>query len=123
MKLRIKDNSIRLRLSQSEVKSIEEQGEVQCDLNLGSGTFRYKLVKQGNEISADYSKDCITIAVPANVISAWVGTDQVGFDHQISLESGKELSVLVEKDFKCLTDRPHEDESDLFQNPLDNHGC
>lgn len=123
MKLRIKDNSIRLRLSQSEVESIEGQGEVQCDLNLGSGKLRYRLVKQGNEISTDYSEDCITIAVPANVISVWAGTDQVGFDHQISLENGKELSVLVEKDFKCLTARPHEDESDLFQNPLDNHGC
>lgn len=123
MKLRINKNSVRLRLSQLEVKSIDEKGEVQCELNLGSGIFRYRLVKQGNVITTDYSKDCISIAVPEKVISDWTRTDQVGIDHQITLHNNEVLSVLIEKDFKCLTDRPHEDESDLFQNPLDKHSC
>jgi hypothetical protein len=35
------------------------------------------------------------------------------------LDDGAKLTILVEKDFACLTPREGEDESDMFPNPDD----
>ena len=47
----------------------------------------------------------------------------VGMQKIISVGEEIDLSILIEKDFKCLTDRPNEDESDLFENPINKHDC
>ena len=57
------------------------------------------------------------------IASEWATTDQVGIEKTIFVAEGSDLAILIEKDFKCLTDRPHEDESDLFENPMNNHDC
>ena len=44
----------------------------------------------------------------------------MGISDDLFLENEDKLSILVEKDFKCLTDRS-EDESDMFPNPKESH--
>ncbi len=48
---------------------------------------------------------------------AWANSSEISLRASSPLPDGNELTILVEKDFKCLTDRPHEDESDLFPHP------
>ena len=120
MKLRIKGNSIRLRLAKSEVDQLEKTGMVSETVNLGPSPLVYQLSTQGDleHPIASFSQSMLTVTLPSRWVRGWTEDERVGFEHQ-----GPDLSILVEKDFKCLTNRPGEDESDHFPNPLEDHPC
>ncbi len=121
MKIRIKGNSLRLRLTQSEVEQLHQEGLVQEVIMLGvdpSKHLHYKITKsKDNVINADYNPNHIIVTVPENLLATWATTNQVGLEHQIKLNETEQLSILIEKDFKCLQERSNEDESDMFPNP------
>ena len=120
MKLRIRGNSIRLRLSQSEVDSLAGQGSVSELTEFpNSRSLEYKVVT-GESFDAEFINDVVLITVHGSQIPAWSSSDQVSLMGELDLQKGGILSILVEKDFKCLTVRP-EDESDLFTNPNESH--
>jgi len=125
MKIRIKGNSIRLRLTQSEVQQFEKEGIVTESIQLGiteKERLNYKLQKSdGKEISAKLSENTLSVYIPDGMGNNWANTNLVGLSTEMPLEKDAFLSILVEKDFKCLTDRLGEDESDNFPNPLDKH--
>lgn len=123
MKLRIKGNTIRLRLTQGEVDEFRVHGKVSDQLNFGGGSpaiLHYILERHPEikELTAVFTVDAITVQVPEITARAWVDTDQVGFDNRETDRRLPEPYILVEKDFQCLHKRPHEDESDHFPNPL-----
>ncbi|PIB34600.1 hypothetical protein BFP72_03830 [Reichenbachiella sp. 5M10] len=118
MKLRILNNSIRLRLSQTEVDTFAETGQVSAQTHFGTQTLTYTLSRaEVNDVQASLSHNEITVAVPIHIADKWLSPEEVGFDN----EGQTETSVLVEKDFQCLHKRPNEDESDSFPNPLATH--
>jgi hypothetical protein len=122
MKLRIKGNAIRLRLSQSEVDELVDSHVIYEMVNFGKNNLVYQLnLTDDMTMSVIYADDCISINVPKVISFKWAKSDQVGFEEMIAIDERNSLSILIEKDFKCLTDRPNEDESDLFANPLDKH--
>ncbi|MBK9257023.1 MAG: hypothetical protein IPM42_16200 [Saprospiraceae bacterium] len=119
MKLRIKDDTIRIRLSQSEVNILKESGSVSSQCNITS-EFKIQYTihhSTQNEWQVSFQFSEIKIFVPEVVLSVFYDDSQVGFDHRISNGQPDGLYILIEKDFQCLTPRPHEDESDLFPNP------
>jgi hypothetical protein len=59
----------------------------------------------------------MTIYVPADIPAAWATNDTVGYDNNMQLTEGKQLTLLLEKDFKCI-DNAQEDQSDNYENPL-----
>ena len=122
MKLRILNNSLRLRLSQNEVRELATQQRVCANTNFpGGGQLQYclQLSDQLNDIQASFSDQKILISLPANMANDWANSDTISLRAENTLADGEALSLLIEKDFKCLTDRPHEDESDLFPHPKD----
>ena len=120
MKLRIQDNSIRFRLSQSEVTNFGIDGAVMGKVEFpGGNTLVYRLT-QAPILSGNLINNIVTIALPEQKVQEWLNTDQVGIKGNLTLENEDNLSILVEKDFKCLTERG-EDESDLFPNPKESH--
>ena len=121
MKVRISGNTLRLRLSQTEVNEVGTEGRVSDSIDFGLRKLIYMIqVVDQPEITASYEGDYITVNVPPSIANPWANTDQVGFEADLMLAGGNELYVLVEKDFKCLKPREREDESDLFDNP---QGC
>jgi len=124
MKLRIKGNSIRLRLSQTEVNGFGTEGVCSDRTTLAGGVLNYTLQRSDvAAIVATLKQQHIVVEVPEAVAKQWVeDTTQVGFDHFQKVDGGEELRILVEKDFTCLVDRPHEDESDNFPNPIAEEG-
>jgi len=116
MKIRIQNNSIRLRLSQTEVKNFGIEGACMGKTEFANAnTLVYRLTKAA-ELNAIITNNVITIVLPEAEVKSWLTTDQVSIQGNITLENEDILSILVEKDFKCLTERS-EDESDLFPNP------
>ena len=120
MKLRLLDDSIRLRLSRSDVQAAEAEGIVEAQTRFPDGaTFRFALeaLAQG-PASASCVGNRMVVRLPAEEISRWAENDEaVSLRGVVELPDGSQLSLLVEKDFQCLTARPEEDQTDLFVNP------
>ena len=117
MKLRINNNnSIRLRLSQSDISRLNEAGCVSVTLQVGSGRFTYQLKRADiSAIDADLTDNRLAVTIPDTLARRWADSEEVGFD--ATLASGDTpLYILIEKDFQCLMPRK-EDESDLYINP------
>ena len=120
MKIRIKDNSIRLRLTQAEVDSIRDNGLVTSATRFPDGrAFLYALESSPACVAPDasFSDSTISIRVPEADVLAWAATSQVSISGQQVLSDGGALSILVEKDFACLAPRAGEDESDMYPHP------
>jgi hypothetical protein len=120
MKIRIKGNSIRMRLTRSEVESFGKEGYLEERTEFGDKIFIYALAVKtsGNELSATFAGEKITMYVPVQMVSEWTTTDKVGYDNVMAVGDGKSLSLLLEKDFKCIDDNVLENQDDNYENPL-----
>ncbi|MGL1885328.1 MAG: hypothetical protein OCD76_02340 [Reichenbachiella sp.] len=118
MKVRIQENYIRLRLSQSEVEVFGKTGEVKSEIAIGANSLVYQLIAFNNvkELEGDYSQDRITIKMPADHQKVWTETDKVGYE-----TIAGDLKIVVEKDFKCIHRRSAIDDEDSFPNPSANN--
>lgn len=118
MKIRIKGNSIRFRLTQSEVKQLSETGSIAETTELVDNVFQYqvKLMPEANQLQASYTNHTIMLMVPETDGKNWFHNHTVGFEHEMELPNGKKLHLLLEKDFTCLENRA-EDQSDNYPNP------
>lgn len=122
MKLRILDNSIRLRLTQSEVERIVNDGLVKGHVGFsGNHSFSYSLESSPACVSveAHISNNALTVRVPEAEIHAWATTEDVSIEADQVLDHEASLKILVEKDFACLAPREGTDESDMFPHPQD----
>ena len=123
MKIRIKGNSLRIRISKTEVDTFCKEGKLTERTEFGDGSFLYNLVSVNSEgnLDADYKDGAVTMYVPAHLIADWDTNNVVGFDYTKPLPGGDGLFLLLEKDFKCIDNTVGEDQSDNFDNPL--HTC
>ena len=124
MKLRIKGNSIRLRLSQSEIALLQTEKLVTDHVSFGNSKLQYQLRESDiSDIHVSFENGLIDIEASNRILKPLLSADEVGFDATLQFDGQEPLYILIEKDFKCLTVREHEDESDLFENPSANHEC
>ncbi len=117
MKLRIQGNSIRLRLTRSEVRRLAEAGEVVAETRVAPGSslvYRLQTTDRAG-LGASLSGVALTVSVPRDWVAGWPDDERVGFEGTQDAGDGRRLALLVEKDFDCLHRRP--DETDLFPNP------
>lgn len=120
MKLRVLDNSIRLRLTRTEVDCVRRDGLVRGRVAFtGSHAFEYILESSPASVNpeAHISNNVLTVSVPEIDIEQWAKSDQVSIKSSQPLDGGERLTILVEKDFACLAPRDDEDESDMFPHP------
>lgn len=120
MKLRVLDNSIRLRLTKTEVDTVNKDGLVKGRVRFaGSNTFEYVLESSPATVKpeAHISNNRLTVRIPQLDVVQWAGSEQVSISSEQSLGDGEQLKILVEKDFHCLSPREGEDESDMFPHP------
>ena len=114
MKLRVKGNSIRVRLTKSEVEKICSGNTLEDKTVFGENVFKYKLERSDSakELTAEFVAGTIIIQIPSSLTDNWNANNTVGFKSMT--KDG--LYILIEKDFKCL-DETTEDQSDNFENP------
>jgi hypothetical protein len=123
MKLRLKGNSIRYRLSKTDIEAFGENGYIEERTEIGPDMFVYSLQKSDElNLGATLGTNKLTIYMPASWVSEWVTTERVGYEHYMNLPNGNKLYLLLEKDFKCL-DETSEDQSDNYDNPLTGKGA
>lgn len=120
MKLRIRDNSVRLRLTRGEVDTLRDEGLVSARTGFPGGReFHYVLESSPASVSpgAFLSDSVMTVRLPETTVLAWAATEQVSIQGEQLLEDGEKVGILVEKDFECLAPREGEDESDMYPHP------
>lgn len=118
MKIRIKGNSVRFRLTRSEVEIFCREGYYEEQTVLIGNVFKYAVKALDNieDLSADFQHNTITMYLPKGETKTWANDARVGFRHELLLDNGQKLSLLLEKDFVCMDERG-EDESDNYPNP------
>jgi hypothetical protein len=118
MKLRIKGNSIRIRLTKTEVSAIATKGYIEEHTHFGLTTLTYALSKVDDldQLSASYIDNTITMLVPGSLVKDWPDNDVISFDARIPMGDNGSLYLLLEKDFVCL-DHTTGDQSDNYPNP------
>jgi len=119
MKLRILGNSIRLRLTQTEVLKLHTVGNVCESTQFGPNNFfEYELTLTDNsDLMVTFHNRKISVALPKSIGEPWSKGAKISIRQIIRMEGGNDLSVLIEKDFKCKTERIGENEDDMFPNP------
>ena len=119
MKLRIKGNSIRLRLLRSEVEQFASERLISDEIRFGANTLRYSVAMspEAESISAEFANNEITVSIPEADAQRWTESDEVGFEIEQPVGANESLAIIIEKDFVCI-DRPNDpDRDDAYPNP------
>ena len=126
MKLRIKGNSLRLRVSRSDTTRLMQTGRIEETILLGAEddaklTYALEHSATTTELSVRYLPLEVTVMLSTEEARRWSDSDQVGCYRDIAIR-GKILAVLVEKDFVCF-DGSDADNEDAFENPNTGQRC
>ena len=120
MKLRLRHNSVRLRLTQGEVAQLRDSGSVEERIEFSPDqTLAYRVVSDPDQasIAASFVGGNILLTVPTATVRQWADSEQV------EMQAGGALRISIEKDFKCLDAAHPEDDVDTFPNPLAGKVC
>jgi len=121
MKLRIKGNSLRLRVTPSEVKQLLRNGVIREHVQLTASLkdrLTYAVISSlsGVTTTVAYQFGNITVSVPEIQLERWARSEEVGVYADVALGDDQGLSVAIEKDFACL-DLSDAENEDTFPNP------
>ena len=119
MKLRIKGNSIRLRLLRSEVERLAVEGRISDEIRFGGHSLQYTLAasSEADSTHATFENNQISVIVPENRATQWATGDEVGIESEQPIGDGETLSILIEKDFVCIGRPDDPDREDAFPTP------
>lgn len=117
MKLRIRGDSLRLRLTRSEIEQLCEQDRVVQAIHFGPGVaLEYAIeLAEGDRVCARFEGATVTVVLPRTLAMTWARGEEVGISAIQPLPEG-ELALLIEKDFHCLVPRGEQDH-DAFPHP------
>ncbi len=121
MKLRTRADSVRVRLKRGEVDQLAAGSSVIEQTHFPNAVLTCRLdATEGGDISASFSDGTIALSVPRSRVLNWAYSDEVSLYAEQDLSEMGSLSLLIEKDFRCLEPGHHrdcEDDEDTFPHP------
>ena len=126
MKLRIKGNSLRLRITQPEMARLIADGSIEETICFGPAedarlTYALEHRAGGEDVRVDYHEQRVSVVVSTNAARRWAHSEEIGIYGSAPTGCGA-LEVMVEKDFACLDGNdPHD--ADAFPNPSVGVAC
>ena len=126
MKLRIKGNSLRLRLAPSEMARLLESGRVEETIRFGPGpaarlTYAIEHTPQVEAITVRHVPGDVTVLISSAAVRQWAAGAEVGLYGEALIDH-ETLELAVEKDFACL-DKSDAGNADTFPNPKQGAIC
>ena len=115
MKLRIQGDSLRLRLTRTEVARLHDCGRVESAIRFSPDRVLSYSVASSPEaaaVSMDYEGDSICVLLPRAMAATWMESSLVTLEGY----SNSGGQVLVEKDFQCLHG-PAGRDPEAYRNP------
>lgn len=125
MKLRILNQSIRLRLTRTEVEVLAHDGRVEAVTELSAARLVYAVESRPDlrtpraRLAVPHGRAELTVQVPHQAVREWATSDdRVGIyaDEVVGDDPGPKISI--EKDFRCAVPRSaEEDPEDAYPLP------
>jgi hypothetical protein len=127
MKLRINGNSLRLRVSRSELVRFQAGGRIEETIHFTAApeatlTYALESALESSPVTVRYGSREVTVVLSKDRARIWGDPTEVGVYTTLDMGPAGSLEVVVEKDFACL-DRSDEENSDTFANPLAGAAC
>jgi hypothetical protein len=115
MKLRFRENSVRLRLNRREVALLASGGALEERVIFpGSAALSYILgPAPDSSPEASFHDGVMRIAAPKAMIQPWAADDSIGVYFDVPAGSAP-LKIAIEKDLECLDVPPEERDPDAF---------
>lgn len=126
MKLRIRGNSLRLRITPSEMARLMDAGRIEETVHFGTDenarlTYALEHSASAPGIHVRYSPAEIAVVVSSKEARGWAVSQDVGLYREVHTSHGT-LDLAVEKDFACL-DKSAAENVDTFPNPKQGSAC
>jgi hypothetical protein len=119
MKLRIRDNSVRIRIARNELVRLASGQMVEQRTEFSTSAILVTVVEptdHTDRFTATFEAGRIKLQVPIDQIRELAETERVGIESHQPITENRSLQILLEKDFDCL--HPKADENiDTFPNP------
>jgi hypothetical protein len=113
MKLRISENSVRLRLKPSEVAQLAATGVVEDRVEFAPDAvlvYSLRASPKSAVPTASYTDGKLEVRIPLTMARQWAASREVAISAQQDV-----LSILIEKDFRCAHQEPGD--ADVYPNP------
>ena len=119
MKIRLYNNSLRLRLSADDVARLAQTGAVAAETHFGPGcTLGYRLMAARiSAITASLAEHVLVVSIPEALAASWTGSAQAELSAEQEIGPGKTLRILIEKDLECLKPGHDEPGERLYPHP------
>ncbi len=104
MKLRFRENTLRLRLNRREVEQLAAGGALREEIKFpGAVRLAYVLESLNCRIStASFNDGVMRVIAPLADIAAWAKSDDLGLYFKLPGDDAIDLDVAIEKDLECL---------------------
>jgi hypothetical protein len=121
MKLRIKGDSLRFRVSRSELEKLLGGKRIEDTIHFTAApdarlTYALESTQQSDSLRIQYEPQSVTVFLSEEQAKSWGKEGEVGIYTSVEIGEAGSLEVIVEKDFACL-DRGGEENVDTFANP------
>jgi len=134
MKLRLKGNSLRLRVTRSELARLQAGQPIEEAVLFPANAVLFPANKDARlsyvlqvgshsqPVHVAFASPQIVVSVSPDQLASWSDEHQVGIYASLAVDESTNLEVAIEKDFACL-DLSDEDNKDTFANPLAGKAC
>lgn len=100
MKLRIRGNSIRLQLSNTELAKLAEKGKIEDTVRFSSDQgLRYGIeVRQTGAVTAAYAESALIVTLPKARLDLWLRPGEISVEGSQPVGGGKVLQIVLTTD-------------------------
>lgn len=98
MKIRITENTLRIRLSDSDLNQLVSHTPLSVSLPFGLSEFRITLTTSDNTQTTLVNKE-ITVAIATETLIPWINSKENTLSTTIAHPNNRTLNVFVEKDY------------------------
>ena len=125
MKLRIKGDSLRLRVSRSELERLLGGERIEETIHFTAApearlTYALQSTPQSDPVRLQYLPQSVTVFLSEEQANFWGKEGEIGIYTSIytftDIGEASSLEIIIEKDFACL-DRGEDENADTFPNP------
>ncbi len=102
---------------QAEVQLLKQRRIIKELVNLPDGNIFGYTLRMDTRFDAYYRIGELGVSIPEKEALAWMDAEELSLRHTLVSKNQSQLSLLIEKDLKCMVEREGEDESDAFPNP------
>jgi len=127
MKLRILGNSMRLRVTRSELQRLQAGETVEDCISFAAApeaslTYALAVAPGETPVHVQHGPQRVAIVLNEDQLRTWSRQEEVGIYTTLENGSVKGLQLIVEKDFACLN-QSHPKSADAFPNPHAGGDC